>query len=65
MFVQRSHTFAMFYIHALHEKQVIPVMYMHITLATFIRFAKNSTVEFMLALYGPTTHVATLQPHLD
>ena len=37
----------------------------HITLRTFTQFAENSTVECMLALYGPTMHIATLKPYLQ
>ena len=56
MFVQGSHTFtSMRYLG-------IPVMYAHITLKTFNRFAQNSTVECLLAMYGPAMHIATLNP---
>ena len=44
MFVQGSHTFAMFYVHA-HMRYVKNGEYpSHITLTTFTRFAQNSTV---------------------
>ena len=64
MFVQGSHTFAMFYVHTLHEKQGIPIMYTHITLTIFTQYVKNGTVGCMLALYGPSihVHVATCEP---
>ena len=65
MFIQGSHTFAMFYAHTLREKRGIPVMHAYSTLTTFTRFAQNSTVGCMLALYGPTMHVATLKPYLQ
>ena len=32
----------------------------HITLTTFTRFAQNSTIVSVLALYGSTMHIATL-----
>ena len=65
MSVQESHAFAMFYAHALRGKRGIPDMHARITLTTFTRFAQNSTVGCMLALHGPTMHVATLKPYLQ
>ena len=64
MFVQGSHTFAMFYTQALREKWGIPVMHVCSTLMTFTRFAQNSTVGSMLALYGSAVHLDTCKPYL-
>ena len=60
MFVQGSHTFAMLYAHAYMG---IHVTHAHITLMTFTRFAQNSMLRCILALYGPTMQVATLKPY--
>ena len=35
----------------------------HITLMTLTRFAQNSTVGSMFALYGSTMHLAMLKPY--
>ena len=64
MFVQGSHTFAMFYAYA-RVKRGIPVLHAHVTLTTFTRFAQNGTIGAILALYGPTMHIATLKPYLQ
>ena len=64
MFVQGSHTFAMF-MPTRYVKKGISIMHTHTTLTTLTRFAQNSTVGCMLALYGPTMHVATLKPYLQ
>ena len=58
MFVQGSHMFAMFYVHT-REKRGIPVLHVHITLTIFIRFAQNSTVGSILALYGSTIYACS------
>ena len=50
MFVQGSHTFAMFYAYA-HGKRGIPVLHMHTTLMTFTQFAQNSTVVCTVCLH--------------
>ena len=50
MFVQGSHTFAMFYAYV-HGKWGIPVLHMHITLMTFTQFAQNSTVVSTVCLH--------------
>ena len=65
MFIQGTHTFAMSYAHALRGKGGIPITHVHITQTTFARFAQNSTVGSMLALYDSTVHVTTLKPYLQ
>ena len=61
-FAQGSYKFAMFYTHTLGEIWRIPAMHMHIT---FIKFAENSPVMSMLALYGSTMYIPTLKPYLE
>ena len=56
LFVQGSHTFAMFYAHALREK---PVTHAHITLTDFTRFAQNCVCLHCMV------HVATLKVRPD
>ena len=60
MIVQGSHTFAMFYAHANMGYVKNGEYPSHITLTTSTRFAQNSTIVSVLALYGSTMHIATL-----
>ena len=57
-FVPGSHTFAMFYARALHDKQNTCYPRAHIVLTTFTRFDQNWSTGCLLALYGSTMHPA-------
>ena len=60
MFVQGSHTFAMFFAHALREKRGIPVRHAQTNVTTFTYFGQNWSIGCLLALYGSTKHPAQL-----
>ena len=60
--IQGCHMFAKFYAHAYVKNGEY---LLRITLTTFTRFVQNSTVWCMLALYGPTMHVATLKSYFQ
>ena len=54
MFIEGSHMFTIFYTHVLHEKRG------HARAYSVDDLCSNSTVGCMLALYGPTMQLGTL-----